>query len=268
MQIIEAKGIHRKFGKGDLMVHVLKGIDLVIDTNEFVAIMGKSGAGKSTLLYQLSALDHPTEGSITISETNIMNLTESELTEFRLYTLGYVFQDYALVPDLSTLENVLLPLLMRETKWDKAVAVAEEALDSVGLTGKYKNLPSQLSGGEQQRVAIARAIAGKPKILFADEPTANLDSVSGNAVIDLLGKLHKEGQTIVMVTHEEDYTKYCNRMIRMEDGRITSDVCIKPGDVHSTPTGASVATSPSVTHTIPQGLTPLPTTKPPGELRW
>lgn len=226
MNIIEAHNIHRKFGEGDLMTHVLKGINLTVSAGEFVAIMGKSGAGKSTLMYQLSVLDHPSEGHLTVDGVNVALLSEREQTEFRLRTLGYVFQDYALVPDLSARENIMIPLLMRGLDWEVARATADASLESVGLPGKYENLPSQLSGGEQQRVSVARALAGKPKIIFADEPTANLDSVSGRAVIELLGDLNKQGQTIVMVTHEEEYTKYCNRIVDMEDGRITSDRCV------------------------------------------
>lgn len=224
MYIIEAKNIHRKFGKGDLVAHILKGIDVTIEQGEFVAIMGKSGAGKSTLMYQLSALDEPTEGEILIDETDIIGLTEKERTEFRLNTLGYVFQDYALVPDLSSQENVMMPLLMRGVTWKDAAVKANESLDAVGLPGKYNNLPGELSGGEQQRVAVARAIAGNPKILFADEPTANLDTVSGKQVIELLTKLHKEQQlTIVMVTHEPEYARYCNRIIYIEDGVVVDE---------------------------------------------
>ncbi|MDC1205390.1 ABC transporter ATP-binding protein [Candidatus Pacebacteria bacterium] len=222
MPIIKATNIHRKFGKGDLITHVLKGIDISIEAGEFVAIMGKSGAGKSTLMYQLSILDEPTEGTVTIDNTAISTLPEKERTEFRLNTLGYVFQDYALVPDLNARENIMIPILMRGVDWKVAEKTADTALDSVGLEGKYKNLPAELSGGEQQRVAVARSIAGKPKILFADEPTANLDSVSGTQVIDLLAQLNKEGQTIVMVTHEDEYAVHCNRIFEMEDGKITN----------------------------------------------
>jgi putative ABC transport system ATP-binding protein len=223
MKIIEAHNIHRKFGTGDLMSHVLKGIDLSIEEGEFVAIMGKSGAGKSTLMYQLSVLDHPTEGHLIVDGVDVSKLSEREQTAFRLRTLGYVFQDYALVPDLSAQENIMIPLLMGGMDWEKAKQVANASLDSVGLEGKYNNLPAQLSGGEQQRASVARAISGKPKILFADEPTANLDTFSGNQVIELLGKLNKEGQTVVMVTHEPEYTLYCNRIINMEDGTIVSE---------------------------------------------
>jgi len=221
--IITAKDIHRSFGKGHLETHVLKGIDLEVSEGEFLAIMGKSGAGKSTLMYQLSLLDKPTSGSILIDDKNVLSLSEREKTRFRLNTLGYIFQDYALVPDLSAIENVMVPILMRGGSWERAKRTAKESLDSVGLEGKYENLPSELSGGEQQRVAVARAIAGKPKIIFADEPTANLDSVSGERVIDLIASLNKAGQTIVMVTHESEYAQSCHRIIHMEDGAIVKE---------------------------------------------
>lgn len=223
MSIIVAKNIHRKFGEGDLTTHVLKGIDLSIEEGEFVAIMGKSGAGKSTLLYQLSVLDNPTEGEVEIDGVKIMTLDERERTSFRLNTLGYIFQNYALVPDLSSTENVMLPLLMRGYDWSQAKESAHEVIDNVGMAGKYDNLPSELSGGEQQRISISRAIVGKPKILFADEPTANLDSISGTQVIDLITSLNKNhGQTVVMVTHEREYAMGCNRIIHMEDGLVTN----------------------------------------------
>ncbi|MFT5831845.1 MAG: putative ABC transport system ATP-binding protein [Candidatus Paceibacteria bacterium] len=223
MDIIQATNIHRKFGEGALEAHILKGIDVSVRQGEFVAIMGKSGAGKSTLMYQLSVLDEPSEGVIIINGVNVVDLTESEQTAFRLNTLGYVFQNYALVPDLSAEENVMIPLLMRGYTWAEAKNMAHTAIDGVGLEGKYTNLPAELSGGEQQRVSIARAVAGKPKILFADEPTANLDTVSGTQVIDLIADLNKnEGQTVVMVTHEREYAMGCDRIINMEDGMVTN----------------------------------------------
>ena len=227
MEIIKAQDIYRTFVSGNITTHVLKGVSLDVQLGEFVAIMGKSGAGKSTFMYQLSILDHPTSGTIIINGTNTKELNEHEQTEFRLNTLGYIFQDYALVPDLSATENCMLPLLMKGEDWDKAKNKAVEMLTSVGLETRVDNLPSQLSGGEQQRVAIARALAGNPKIIFADEPTANLDTISGNAIIDLLGELNKNGQTIVMVTHEEEYTKYCNRIVRMEDGKIIKEEVLR-----------------------------------------
>lgn len=222
--IITATNIHRRFGKEPLITHVLKGVDVTVYEGEFVAIMGKSGAGKSTLMYQLSVLDEPSEGQIMIDHQDVRAFTEVECTEFRLRTLGYVFQDYALVPDLSAEENVLMPLLMRGLSWDHAITLARNAIDAVGLKGKYPNLPGQLSGGEQQRIAVARAIAGSPKILFADEPTANLDSVSGSAIIELITSLNREQhQTVVMVTHEREYAMGCNRILHMEDGRIVDE---------------------------------------------
>jgi putative ABC transport system ATP-binding protein len=221
--IIKARNIHRRFGEGALEAHILKGIDVDVEEGEFVAIMGKSGAGKSTLMYQLSVLDEPSEGTVIIDGTNVVELNERESTAFRLNTLGYVFQNYALVPDLSAEENVMIPLLMRDYDWRTAKQMARVAIDGVGLEGKYNNLPAELSGGEQQRVSVARAIAGKPKILFADEPTANLDTFSGNQVIDLIAQVNKkENQTVVMVTHEREYAMGCNRIFHMEDGLVTS----------------------------------------------
>lgn len=224
MEIIKAHNIHRRFGKEPLVTHVLKGIDVTINEGEFVAIMGKSGAGKSTLMYQLSVLDEPSEGTVVINGVDTVALNEAEATEFRLNTLGYVFQDYALVPDLTAAENVMMPLLMRGVSWDEAKTRAHEAIDNVGMPGKYQNLPGQLSGGEQQRVAVARAITGNPKILFADEPTANLDSVSGKQIIDLITQLHEtHNQTVVMVTHEREYAMGCDRILHMEDGLIVNE---------------------------------------------
>ena len=226
--IITATNITKSFGKDNLLTHVLKGVSLTVNEGEFVAIMGKSGAGKSTLMYQLSVLDEPTDGQIVVDGVDVTKLSESEQTTFRLNTLGYVFQDYALVLDLSAEENVMIPLLMRGMRSDEARAIAHKAIDAVGLEGKYKNLPSELSGGEQQRVAIARAVAGKPKIIFADEPTANLDSVSGEQIIELLTNLNRtEGQTIVMVTHEREYALGADRIIHMEDGVVVLEEDLK-----------------------------------------
>lgn len=224
MNIITANNIKRSFGTGNLTQHVLKDVSVNVNAGEFLAIMGKSGAGKSTLMYQLSLLDTPTSGEIIIDGVNTSKLSDKERTTFRLNTLGYVFQDYALIPDLSAEENVMVPLLMRNHEWSEARVLAQGAIDAVGLMGKYKNLPAELSGGEQQRVAIARAVAGKPKILFADEPTANLDSISGNLIIALITELNQKfGQTVVMVTHEREYAESANRIIHMEDGKIVHE---------------------------------------------
>ena len=223
MSFIQAKNIHRKRNNGDHIAHILKGVSLEISSGESVAITGKSGAGKSTLLHQLSGLDRPTEGELIVDGTSLNDLTEEEITKFRLDTFGFVFQDYSLVQDLPAVENVRLPLIMKGMDWDQATEIAKAALTRVGLENKFTNMPSSMSGGEQQRVSIARAVAGEPKILFADEPTANLDSVSGQSVIDLFRELHKQGQTIVMVTHEGDYARWCQRQVVLSDGVIITD---------------------------------------------
>jgi putative ABC transport system ATP-binding protein len=229
MNIIKGTNIHKKFVDSEIETIVLRGVNIAVQAGEFVVIMGKSGAGKSTLLYQLSALDRPTSGEILIDNADILSLTDADIARFRLYTLGYIFQDYALIPDLTAVENVLVPLLMRGIDWDTAHATAVESLDSVGLPGKYTNLPSQLSGGEQQRVAVARAVAGKPKIIFADEPTANLDTTSSKQIIELISCLNSAtGQTIVMVTHEREYALGANRILHMEDGVIVEEEILRP----------------------------------------
>src|SRR3989339_752272 len=221
--MIRAENIVRSFGEGDLKITVLKGVNLEIKTGEFVAIMGRSGAGKSTLLYQMSLLDEPTSGDIKIDEKDVLALSTAERTSFRLSQLGYVFQDYALLPEMTALENVAIPLLMQNLPEKKAYAKAAEHLTLVVLGERLNNLPSQLWGGEQQRVSIARAIAHEPKILFADEPTANLDNESSRIVMDIFKKLHSEGQTIIMVTHEVEYSKFAERIIHLDNGQITSD---------------------------------------------
>ena len=220
--MIETRNLTKEFTNGDLKTQVLKGIDLKIETGEFVAIMGRSGAGKSTLLYQMSLLDEPSGGEITIDGHNALVMTIEEKTAFRLAKLGYVFQDYALLPELTALENVVLPLLMQNMNSKDASAKAKESLLRVGLGERLKNLPSQLSGGEQQRVSISRAIAHGPSILFADEPTGNLDRESSQVVMNIFQELHAKGQTIIMITHEEEYGKMAERIVRLDDGKIVS----------------------------------------------
>ncbi|MCI5050920.1 MAG: ABC transporter ATP-binding protein [Candidatus Pacebacteria bacterium] len=220
--MITVKNLTKTYTNGEIVTPVLKGIDMDIKHGEFIAIMGKSGAGKSTLLYQISLLDKPTEGTINVNGIDILNLSETERTQFRLKRLGYIFQDYALVPELTAEENVAIPLLMQGIDSNKAKGKARHIIDSIDMVGKYTNRPNQLSGGQQQRISIARAIVQEPEILFADEPTANLDSASSEQVIELMRDLHKKGQTIVMVTHEPEYTKYCDRIIYLEDGKIVS----------------------------------------------
>ena len=217
---ISARAVTREFVTGSVVTKVLRGVSVDIQDGEFVSIMGKSGAGKSTLMYQLSALDRPTSGSITVAGTDILTLSSIQRTRFRLEMLGYVFQDYALIPELSALENVALPLFMQGFSTKEAHAKATTALSELGLGNHLHKYASQLSGGEQQRVSIARAIAHGPKILFADEPTANLDTASAQVVLDSFRRLHAQGLTIVMVTHEPDYARIAERIITMKDGQI------------------------------------------------
>lgn len=219
---IQTKNLIKNYTDGKNITKVLKGLDFEIHKGEFVAIMGRSGAGKSTLLYQLSLLDTPTEGEIYLNGKNVIGLNSPERSHFRLRELGFVFQDYALLPELNALENIALPLLMKGYGKKIAFEKAMKILEKVGLADKWKNLPSELSGGQQQRVSVARAVVHDPHIVFADEPTANLDSFSGKQVIELFRELNKDGQTIVMVTHEEDYGKLADRIIRLHDGMIVN----------------------------------------------
>ena len=225
--MITTKGLERTFTSGAIETRVLKGIDFTAGDGEFIAIMGRSGAGKSTFLYQLSLLDYPTGGTLTINGTDTHTMTEAERVNFRLYNFGYVFQDYALLPELTALENVALPLLMQNVPKATAYAEAKKALDTMQLSHRLNNLPSQLSGGEQQRVSIARSVAHNPKVLFADEPTANLDNESSRTVMDIFLNLHAEGQTIIMVTHEEEFARLAERLVIIDDGKIKSEEKIR-----------------------------------------
>ena len=222
--MIIVKNLKKSFQDGQKITEVLKGIDFEVKKGQFIAIMGRSGAGKSTLLYQMSLLDEPTSGEIVIEGHDANTMTEDKKTRFRLLNCGYVFQDYALLPDLTSVENVALPLLMQNLEKSLAYDKAKEALLRVGLSHRFGNLPSQLSGGEQQRVSVARAIAGHPKILFADEPTANLDNESSKIVMEFFLQLHQEGQTIIMVTHEEQYAKLAQKIVKIDDGKIVDIV--------------------------------------------
>lgn len=225
--MIKVKKLIKKFKTGQTELIALKKLTFTIPEGQFVAITGKSGSGKSTLLYQLSLLDRPNSGHIWINEQDIITLNESERVIFRRNNLGYIFQDYALLPTLTASENVALPMIMQAVNQSEAFQRSLEALDQVGIKDKAKNLPSQLSGGQQQRVSIARAIVHQPKILFADEPTANLDTESSEIVLKIFSKLNKAGQTIVMVTHEPEYAKIADRIIELRDGEIISDILQK-----------------------------------------
>ncbi|MDI9325255.1 MAG: ABC transporter ATP-binding protein [Alphaproteobacteria bacterium] len=223
MNILETKNLIKSFHDGDRETRVLKNISISFKEKEFAAITGKSGSGKSTFIYQLGLLDIPTDGEVYLLGEATKALSEKKRTEYRLNNYGFVFQNYALMPDLCAWENVAIPMMMRGMPAEEARKIAYETIDAIGLVGKEENYPNQLSGGEAQRVSIGRAIAHKPKILFADEPTANLDSDRSRQIIDLFHTLHKQGQTIIMVTHELEYAKECSRLIEIRDGIILSD---------------------------------------------
>lgn len=219
MIILETKDLRKIYGTGDTAVHALDGVDLRVEEGEFVSIVGTSGSGKSTLLHMLGGLDRPTQGKVIVGGKDIFSLKDDELTIFRRRKIGFVFQAYNLVPVLNVYENVVLPIELDGNSIDKEYV--EKVIRTLGLTEKKYALPSQLSGGQQQRVAIARALAAKPAIVLADEPTGNLDSRTSQDVLSLLKVTgEKFGQTIVMITHNEEIAQLADRIIRIEDGRI------------------------------------------------
>ncbi len=221
--IIEVKNLKKTY-EGVVPTYALKNINFGVEKGEFLALMGRSGSGKSTLLHQLGLLDTPTAGEIIVDGVNLMSFTEKQKAEFRLKKLGYVFQSYALLPELTALESVYLPLMLSGVPKKEYIKKATEMLTKVGLAKRLNHLPKEMSGGEQQRVAIARALVNDPVILFADEPTANLDSESSLTVLKLFRELNKTiGQTIIMVTHEPDDRKYVDRVIWLKDGVIEKE---------------------------------------------
>jgi putative ABC transport system ATP-binding protein len=222
--MIRTESLRKIYRMGNVEVKALDGIDLHIEKGEFVGIMGPSGSGKSTLLHMLGLLDIPTSGSITIDGTDIGSLTDYQKTMFRLYKLGYVFQDYALVPELTVKENVALPAMLRADRTEAQYkADTVDILTKIGLCDRRTHLQSELSGGQQQRVAIARAIVNKPDILFADEPCANLDTENSRMVLNLFREINRTmKQTIVMVSHEEWHHEYFHRIIKLRDGKVVN----------------------------------------------
>jgi len=219
MTILETKSLRKIYGSGDTEVRALDGVDLTVEKGEFVAVVGTSGSGKSTLLHMLGGLDRPTSGTVTVDGKDIFSLKDEELTIFRRRKIGFVFQNYNLVPVLNVYENIVLPIQLDGGKVDKSHV--DQIIETLGLESKLQNLPNNLSGGQQQRVAIARALAAKPAIILADEPTGNLDSKTSQDVMSLLKVTsQKFVQTIVMITHNEEIAQMADRIIRIEDGRI------------------------------------------------
>lgn len=219
MTILSTQDLKKIYGSGENEVHALDGVNLQVEKGEFVAVVGTSGSGKSTLLHMLGGLDRPTSGSVTVDGKDIFSLKDEELTIFRRRKIGFVFQNYNLVPVLNVYENILLPVQLDGESPDRSYI--EEIIRTLGIASKLENLPNNLSGGQQQRVAIARALASKPAIILADEPTGNLDTKTSQDVLGLLKVTsQKFSQTIVMITHNEEIAQMADRIIRIEDGRI------------------------------------------------
>lgn len=220
MSILETRDLRKIYGSGDTEVRALDGVNLSVEQGEFVAVVGTSGSGKSTLLHMLGGLDRPTGGTVSVDGKDIFSLKNEALTIFRRRKIGFVFQNYNLVPVLNVYENIVLPIQLDGGRLDKGYV--DEIIKTLGLENKLLNLPGNLSGGQQQRVAIARALAAKPAIILADEPTGNLDSKTSDEVIELLKVTSKKfHQTIVMITHNPEIAEQADRTIRIEDGKIT-----------------------------------------------
>jgi putative ABC transport system ATP-binding protein len=222
--LIEVRGLTKVYRVGVETIHALRGLDLVIGRNEMVAIMGSSGSGKSTLMNMLGCLDRPTDGDYLLNGRDVSRMGARELAQVRNEEIGFVFQSFELLPRQTALENVELPLVYARGGWRGRRQRALAALDRVGLGNRVHHRPNQLSGGQRQRVAIARAILNTPSILLADEPTGNLDTATTAEILELFRRLHAEGQTVVIVTHEDEVAAHCQRVVRLRDGRLLSDL--------------------------------------------
>lgn len=221
--LIEFKDVYKIYQMGEEAVHAIDGVSLTVYKGEFLAIVGQSGSGKSTCMNIIGCLDVPTSGQYFLDGIDVSTMTDDELAEIRNKKLGFIFQQYNLIPKLTVRQNVELPLLYAGLSEKDQAARAMESLERVGLTDKSKNYPSQLSGGQQQRVSIARALAGNPSIILADEPTGALDSKTGKEVLEFLKKLHKEGNTIVLITHDNTIAAQAERVVKIQDGKIIYD---------------------------------------------
>lgn len=224
MSLIEIRDMYKIYNPGENEVRAIDGVNLTIEHGEFVAIIGQSGSGKSTLMNMLGLLDIPTSGKYLLNGKDVDGLTDDELSEIRNKEIGFIFQGFNLITSLTAVENVELPLVYRGMRKDERNELAVSALNRVGLSHRLDHLPKQMSGGQQQRVAIARAVAARPPIILADEPTGNLDSHSGIEVMKILHELHEEGRTIILITHDNEIANEAQRVIRIQDGQIVSDI--------------------------------------------
>jgi len=223
MSYIIAEKLVKKYGSGEAAVTAVSDISFQIEPGEFVGVMGESGAGKSTLLSIMGAMNAPTSGSFRVDEIDIYSLKQEQQADFRREFLGFIFQDFCLVPYLTVFENVMLPLTIVKKSRKQKQAMVENALTQVGLLDKAKRLPNQISGGEKERVAIARAVVNEPPVLLADEPTGNLDTKTSGEIMKLLQNLNRGGMTIIMVTHSPECARYARRIMRVSDGRLVED---------------------------------------------
>lgn len=227
MSLIEIRDMYKIYNPGENEVRAIDGVNLTIEHGEFVAIIGQSGSGKSTLMNMLGLLDVPTSGKYLLDGQDVDGLSDDELSEIRNKEIGFIFQGFNLITSLTAVENVELPLVYRGMKKEERNKLAIDALNRVGLSHRLDHLPKQMSGGQQQRVAIARAVAARPPIILADEPTGNLDSHSGIEVMKILHELHEEGRTVILITHDNDIANEAQRVIRIQDGQIVSDILNK-----------------------------------------
>ena len=221
--LIHARDLRKTYHVGDQVVHALDGLDLDIHANEYVALMGPSGSGKSTLMNMLGCLDSPTSGTYILNDQDVSRLEDDALADIRNREIGFVFQTFNLLPRYTAVENVALPMVYAGMGKAERMARAEEVLHQVGLGDRMDHRPNELSGGQRQRVAVGRALVMKPSIILADEPTGNLDTATSQEVMELFGDIQKAGNTVILVTHEEDIAAYAHRTVRLRDGRVESD---------------------------------------------